>query len=106
MESYFHQDYDLNGSGDAAILIEYAQSSWPSDVAATINEINAILKQPALVIKALFEISAGSDGVIVGDTDNAVRKWLVEAKKRWRISLVLPTISDQAARNRWFMRDY
>ena len=81
MESYFHQDYDLNGSDDAAILKEYAQSSWPSDVAATINEIDTILKQPTLGIKTVFESSAGSDGVIVGDSDNAVREWLTEAKK-------------------------
>jgi len=81
MESYFHQDYDLNGSDDAAILIEYAESSRPSDVVATITEIDTILKQPALGIKVLFEISTGSDGVIVGNTDHAVHEWLTEAKK-------------------------
>lgn len=80
MAAYFHQDYDLNGDDDAAILVTFAESAWPADVDATIAEIDRLLAQGIEGLLDRFDAVADPAGYIVAENDEDVQQWLKDAR--------------------------
>jgi hypothetical protein len=76
MSSYFHQDYDLSGPDDEAILKSYAEHRSLDIVMGTVKEIGQLLSMPADGLLARFEDATGHDNMIIGETDAEARAWL------------------------------
>ena len=81
MESYFHQDYDLESEGDSAAILRDFVASSPSDqVEAVASELDRLLATPPDGLLTRFMQATGSGNMMIGDTDGEARTWLTEAR--------------------------
>jgi hypothetical protein len=80
MSDYFHQDYDLNGDDDTAILVSFAESSWPADVDRTIADIDHLLTYGKTGLLREFTAAVGPTDYIVAENDEDLLQWLTSAR--------------------------
>lgn len=91
MESYFHQDYDLGGDDDAAIVAGFVRDADSHTVAATIAEIDGLLAEPVVGLLDRFRQRTGEWNMLIGDDDAAARDWLIAARQVLVATPVRPT---------------
>ena len=81
MDSYFHQDYDLEHEGDtAAILRDFVSGHRREQVAAVVDDIDRLLAMPHDGLLTRFAQSTGAGNMSIGDTDAEARAWLSETR--------------------------
>ncbi len=76
MSSYFHQDYDLSGLDDEAILKSYAGHRVHGVVMSIIREIEQLLSIPTEGLLVRFEGATGHGNMTIGKTYTEARMWL------------------------------
>jgi hypothetical protein len=80
MDASFHQDYDLMGDSDAAILRQFAASSHQADVDGALSEIDGLLAAPTAGLLRHFTEATGAGNMMIGDDDAGARAWLEQAR--------------------------
>lgn len=91
MDAYFHQDYDLGGDDDAAVLASFARSAGADAVAATIAEIDTVLAEPVAGLLDRFRLRTGEWNMLIGNDDASARVWLLAARQVLVDAPCLPT---------------
>lgn len=76
MSSYFHQDYDLSGPDDEAILKSYARHRGHEAIMSTVKEIEQLLSMPGDGLLVRFEDETGHGNMMIGESDAEAREWL------------------------------
>lgn len=79
MSTWLNQDYDIHGDTDEQRIYAYTSISDVQLLREIIREIEQLLALPTPGLLALYRAKTGMWNMMIGETDDDARRWLVRA---------------------------